>query len=74
MLLKAYISRYVPTLKTNVFFPLKIVSKRKKQKKKKAYQTKRTSGKPKGNGISPEGWQGKKINSAKHLICLAIMP
>jgi hypothetical protein len=30
---------------------------------------------PKGNGISPEGWQeGKKINSAKHLICLAIMP
>jgi len=29
---------------------------------------------PKGNGISPEGWQGNEINSAKLLICLAIMP
>lgn len=30
--------------------------------------------KPKGNGISPEGWQGNENHFAKHLICLAIMP
>jgi len=48
-----------------VFHPHKIVSKRKKQKKKKAIQTRRTSGKPKGNGISPEGLQGNTKYSAK---------
>jgi len=29
-----------------------------KTEKKKAVPPRRTSGKPKGNGISPEGWQG----------------
>jgi len=58
----------------SAFFPLKIVYKRKKQKKKKAILTRRTSGKPKGNGISPEGWQGKHNNSAKPPFCPAIMP
>lgn len=47
------------------FLLLKIVSKTKKQKKKKAIQSRRTGGKPKGNGISPEGWRGKHNNSAK---------
>ena len=31
----------------------------KKEKKKKAGTSRRTIAKPKGNGISPEGWQGK---------------
>jgi len=48
-----------------VFHPHKIVSKRKKQKKKKAIQTRRTSGKPKGNGINPEGWQDNTTTLAK---------
>ena len=30
----------------------------KKEKKKKAGTSRRTIAKPKGNGISPEGWQG----------------
>jgi hypothetical protein len=49
---------YIQALEVNKFLPLKIVSKRKKQKKKKAIQTRRTVAEPKGNGISPEGWQG----------------
>ena len=36
--------------------PLKLFSKTKKQKKKKAILTGRTGQRPKGNGISPEGW------------------
>jgi len=39
----------------------KIFSKTKKQKKKKAIQIGRTMVKPKGNGISPEGWQGNRL-------------
>jgi hypothetical protein len=30
--------------------------------------------KPKGNGISPEGWQGNEKTRRSHHICLAIMP
>jgi len=47
---------------------------KKKTEKKESHSSGSGAKNPKGNGISPEGWQGKKINSAKHLICLAIMP
>jgi hypothetical protein len=54
-------------LVSSAFLPLKIVSKRKKQKKRKPFNQGGQAEKPKGNGISPEGWQG-------NLICPAIMP
>jgi len=47
----------------------KIIFKTKKQKKKKAILTRRTGEKPKGNGISPEGWQGNHITTLRsHLL------
>jgi len=46
---------YAITL-TVYFSPLKIVSKRKKQKKRKPFKQGGQAEKPKGNGISPEGW------------------
>ena len=49
----------------SAFLPLIIVFKRKKQKKKKAIQSRRTAENQTGNGISPEGWQGNTKNSAK---------
>ena len=48
---------YVATPNVDKLFLLKIVSKTKKQKKKKAILTGRTGQRPKGNGISPEGWR-----------------
>jgi len=41
----------------DVFLPLKIVFKRKKQKKRKPFNQGGQAKKPKGNGISPEGWR-----------------
>ena len=47
----------------------KIIFKTKKQKKKKAILTRRTGEKPKGNGISPEGWQGNHTTTLRsHLL------
>jgi len=47
----------------------KIIFKTKKQKKKKAILTRRTGEKPKGNGISPEGWQDNHTTTLRsHLL------
>jgi hypothetical protein len=46
-------------------------SKRKTGKKKASNQGGQWQ-KPKGNGISPEGWQGKKIIRRSHLIALPL--
>ncbi|AZA55920.1 hypothetical protein EG350_01300 [Chryseobacterium shandongense] len=46
--------------------PLKIIfQKKKNRKKRKPFNQGGQAEKPKGNGISPEGWQGKHNNSAK---------
>ncbi|MCD8556020.1 MAG: hypothetical protein LRY59_05235, partial [Bacteroides graminisolvens] len=50
----------------SAFLPLKIVSKRKKQKKRKPFNQGGQAEKPKGNGISPEGWQGKTTTRRSH--------
>jgi len=38
---------------------------KKKTEKKESHSSGGVAKNPKGNGISPEGWQGKKINLAK---------
>ncbi|OPB87927.1 hypothetical protein BAS06_12100 [Elizabethkingia miricola] len=45
--------------------PLKLFPKEKNRKKRKPLQQGGQGEKPKGNGINPEGWQGKHNNSAK---------
>jgi len=47
---------------------------KKKTEKKESLLSGGGAKNPKGNGISPEGWQGNENYIAKHLICLAIMP
>jgi len=47
------------------FSLLKLFSKTKKQKKRKPFNQGGQAEKPKGNGISPEGWQGNTKYSAK---------
>jgi len=49
------------------FFFLKLFPKEKNRKKRKPFNQGGQAEKPKGNGISPEGWQG-------NLLCRAIMP
>lgn len=41
------------------FILLKLFSKEKNRKKRKPFKQGGQAEKPKGNGISPEGWQGK---------------
>jgi len=47
---------------------------KKKTEKKESHSTGGGAKNPKGNGISPEGWQGKKTTWRSLLKCLAIMP
>jgi len=57
------------------FLPLKIIFQKKKTEKKESHFNKGGQAeKPKGNGISPEGWQGTQQTRRSHHICPAIMP
>ena len=70
------IHRYICTYqrsKSMYFFLLKLFPKEKREKKK-AIKARRTVVKPKGNGISPEGWWGNTTTRRSHLICPTIMP
>ncbi|COW91212.1 Uncharacterised protein [Mycobacterium tuberculosis] len=49
------------------FFLLKLFSKQKNRKKRKSFNQGGQAEKPKGNGISPEGWQGNTKYSVKPL-------
>ena len=45
-----------------------------RKKEKESNFTGRDADRPKGNGISPEGWQGNEKTRRSHHKCLAIMP
>jgi len=47
---------------------------KKKTEKKESHSSGSGAKNPKGNGISPEGWQGNEKFRRSLLSCLAIMP
>lgn len=58
---------YVQLLGVNKLLPLKLFSKEKNRKKRKPFEQGGQAQKPKGNGISPEGWQGNTTTRRSHL-------
>ena len=74
MVVRTYV-RTCMLLEVNKFLlPLKLFPKEKNRKKRKPFNQGGQAEKPKGNGISPEGWQGNTTTRRSHLICPVIMP
>jgi len=55
-----------------VSLSLKLFPKEKNRKKRKPFNQGGQAEKPKGNGISPEGWQGNTATRRSHLFVLPL--